>query len=173
MQLGVIVPVLGGMCATVLGVMLGAILTRRTQVQHWLRDREVDACLGIMRESNRVQFALRAAWRSGTKPDWVPWNEALTVLTLVTRRELVLAAQQIDHVVWESSQEISAQRITSEEEWALVRSAIEEARLAFINLARRQLADRREPVSRLAARPALPSGRQRGETEEGKESAQP
>jgi hypothetical protein len=172
MQLSVIVPVLGGICATVLGVVMGGMLTRRAQVQHWLRDHQVDACLGIMRESNRVQFALRSAWRDGTRPDWVPWNEALTVLTLVTRPDMVSAAQQIDQVFWETNRKISAREITSEEDWALVRSALEDARLSFINHARRQLADQREPVSRLAARPPLPVKGVQGEAREGEKSAQ-
>lgn len=160
MQLSVIIPVAGGIIATLLGVLLGAVLTRRAQERYWLRDRQVDACLGIMRESNRVQFALRSAWREGTRPDWVPWNEALAVLTLVTRPELVSSAQQIDGSFWEANRKINSGEITSEEQWAQLRVTIEDARLNFINLARRQLADRREPVSRLAARPPLPTGGQ-------------
>ncbi|MET8142166.1 hypothetical protein ABZU32_17805 [Sphaerisporangium sp. NPDC005288] len=158
MQLGSIVPVLGGILGTLLGVVIGGVLTRRAQKEHWLRDRQVDACLGIMRESNRVQFGFLSAWRDGTRTDWVAWNEALTVLTLVSRPDLVSVAHRIDQVFWETNRKISMREITSEKEWAVSRGSIEDARLAFINLARRQFADRPEPVARLAARPPLPEG---------------
>jgi hypothetical protein len=155
LQLSVIIPVVGGIFATLLGVVLGGVLTRRAQETSWLRDRQVDACLGIMRESNRTQFDLRSAWRGGTRPDWVPWNEALTVLTLVSRTELISAALQIDETFWQADHKIGDGQIISEEGWAQVRDVIEEARLDFINLARRSLADRHEAVSRLAARRPL------------------
>jgi hypothetical protein len=164
LELGVIIPVVGGIVATLVGVVLGGVLTRRAQERQWLRDRQLEACLGIMRESNRAQFALRAAWREGTRPDWVPWNEALTIVSFVHGPEIVTSAQQIDETFWETNHKIGSGQIASEEAWAQVRDVIEKARLDFVNLARRHLTEQREPVSRLAARMPLAGGDQYGGT---------
>jgi hypothetical protein len=84
-QVVAILPAVMATVASLLGVFLGSLLTRRVQGQQWSRDRQIDACMMIMRESNRVQFGLNGLWRGKVGPDWVPWNEALVTLTRVRR----------------------------------------------------------------------------------------
>jgi hypothetical protein len=70
-HVNVTAPVVGGILATLLGVALGSLLTRRGQVEQWSRDRQVEACLSILRESTRAQIMLRSLSRGEIeKLDW-------------------------------------------------------------------------------------------------------
>ncbi len=60
---------LGGVFATVLGVVVGAMLARRAQIAQWSRDRQVEALCSILRESTKAQIGLlqlyrQEAWRA-------------------------------------------------------------------------------------------------------------
>ena len=73
---------LRGVLATLLGVGLGGVLTRRQQVDAWSRDRQVDACAEIVRASAQVLRALRDLYLARIAQmdlDWRPWTEALAV----------------------------------------------------------------------------------------------
>ncbi|MBO3753049.1 hypothetical protein J5X84_44010 [Streptosporangiaceae bacterium NEAU-GS5] len=155
-QLGLIISVAGGIAATLLGVFLGSVLTRKTEVQQWSRDRQVEACLAIMSESNRTQFALRGLWRRGEKINWIPWNEALASLTLMAHVDLVEAALLIDESFWQCSRVMNRGDIRSEEAWERARNPIERARLDFVNTARRHITGRNAvPLARFVARTPL------------------
>ena len=155
-QLDVLLPAAAGVIATLLGVVLGGVLTRRQQVEAWSRDREVEACAAIVRESTRVQLNLRHVFRSrATSLDWAPWNEALAVLHLVGHPDAVAAAQAMDEAIWRSSHAVRYAGITSEDAWAAAREPLEATRLQFINTARHHLLASRQPLHRLVARPPL------------------
>ncbi|MEU8205076.1 hypothetical protein [Streptosporangium sp. NPDC049046] len=155
-QLGVILPALVGMLASLLGVLLGSLLTRRAHNQHWSRDRQIDACLMIMRESNRAQFALNRLWQGKGNPDWIPWNEALVTLTLVGEPDIVRAALAVDETFWVTNRRIETGELRSAEAWAQAREAIEAARLNFINMTRWRIVGGAQALSQFVARPPLP-----------------
>lgn len=155
-QMDVLLPAAAGVIATLLGVVLGGVLTRRQQVEAWSRDRQVEACAAIVRESTRVQLNLRHVFRGrATTIDWAPWNEALAVLHLVGHPDAVAAAQAMDEAIWRSSHAVRYGGITGEDAWAAAREPLEATRLQFINTARRRLLANREPLHRLVARPSL------------------
>ncbi|GAB3908816.1 hypothetical protein GCM10027612_83630 [Microbispora bryophytorum subsp. camponoti] len=142
--------------ASLLGVFLGSLLTRRAHNQQWSRDRQIDACTMIVQASNRTQFALNGLWQEKDDPDWIPWNEALATLTLVGHPDIVRAALSIDETFWLTKQSIAAGEVHSADAWARAREAIEAARLDFINVARLRLVGGAEPLSQFVARPPLP-----------------
>lgn len=158
MQLSVILPAVVGMLASLAGVTLGGVLTRRAQAQQWSRDRLTHACLLIMNESSRIQIALHRYQRGEDRLDWVSWNEALATIVLTAPSGLVQAALAIDETFWRTTDEIeagqaSSGQASSGQDWERIRASIEAARLAFANRARRELAGRSDVVTRLAARP--------------------
>jgi hypothetical protein len=53
----------GGAAVTLVGVFAGATLTSRVQKQQWSRDKQINACAGVLAESTRMQLALRRAWK--------------------------------------------------------------------------------------------------------------
>ncbi|MBS2966839.1 hypothetical protein KGA66_27640 [Actinocrinis puniceicyclus] len=75
--------VVGGILATVLGVVLGSILTGRSQRSTWIRDRQLEAYAAIIREGTRAQLVLREHFKGHIhRVDWTPWNEALATISL-------------------------------------------------------------------------------------------
>ena len=152
----VLAPVAGGMLATLLGVVLGAVLARRAQVAQWSRDRQVEACVSILRESTRAQIGLLRLYRGEAgRPDWAAWNEAMAIIQLVGHSGMAAAVHRMDEVFWRSSFSIEHGEITGDEAWAALRDAMEAVRLEFTNVARRRLVGSGEPLSRLAWRPPL------------------
>jgi hypothetical protein len=149
-----IASVAGGILATLFGVALGSLLTRRAQAEQWSRDRQLEACLSIIRESSRAEVMLRLFNRNEIeKLDWTPWNEALAVIALVGHRDMASAARLMDEVFWISHRSISRGKISNDEAWVAIRDKMEASRLEFINAARCHLLRTREPIPRLLARP--------------------
>ena len=103
-QVNVVISVVGGILATLLGVALGGLLTRRAQAEQWSRDRQVEACLSILRESTMAQIMLRRLSRGEIENfDWVPWNEAVAVINLVGHRDMASAAHNMDEAFWKAN----------------------------------------------------------------------
>ena len=157
MHLDILVPAAVGVFTTMVGVLLGGRIAFRAQARHWARDQQAEACVAVLRESTKVQLALRQRFKdpSAPKVQWAAWNESLTVLQMVTDSSIVEAAQQMDLRFWDYSSIIRDRLITTEEQWGAVREPMEASRLAFINAARRYLVGIEEPVRTLVARPSL------------------
>ncbi|MEU4544502.1 hypothetical protein [Nonomuraea dietziae] len=157
MQVDAVLVAILGMVASLAGVGLGGMVTRRTYVRQWSRERLTSACLVVVSESSRLQIALNKYRQGSDRPDWIVWNEALATLTLTAKADLVHAAVSIDEAFWRTTHAIETDQVRSADAWDSERSSIEHARLMFINLARRELADRSDVVTRIASRPALPA----------------
>lgn len=143
----------GGAAVTLVGVFAGAVLSSRGQKQHWSRDKQIDACAGVLAESTRMQLALHGAWKHGDSLDWVAWNQALAHVWLVGVPEVVAAAAAMDDVFWRQSYHVARGGIPDETSWAASRDLMESARLDFINAARAHVVKagssmRSVPVSR-------------------------
>jgi hypothetical protein len=84
----------GALSATV-GVVAGAVLTRRAQDRHWLRDKQLDAYQELLRQYATFAMILkRAHWaKSHWDYDWSVWSAALTSASLVAPVEV---ASEID-----------------------------------------------------------------------------
>ena len=153
MQVAVLLPAAAGVIATLLGVGLGGVLTRRQQTEAWARDRQIDACASIVNESTRMQLQLgRVASGIDTALDWVPWNSSLAVLHLVGHPEIVASAQAMDEAFWISGDAIKHRDEGAYPGWNALREPLEATRLAFVNTSRRHLLVDDRPLSRLVAR---------------------
>jgi hypothetical protein len=85
----------GGALSVTVGVVVGAVLTRRAQGQHWLRDRQLAAYQELMSQYATFAIVLRRAHigRTGWDYDWAAWSAALTSASLVAPVEV---AKEID-----------------------------------------------------------------------------
>jgi hypothetical protein len=85
----------GGALSVTVGVVMGAVLTRRTQDRHWLRDQQLVSYQELMRQYATFAMVLRRAHleRTGWDYDWAVWSAALTSASLVAPVEV---ANEID-----------------------------------------------------------------------------
>lgn len=159
-----IVTMAGAVLATLAGVVIGSILTNRSQSRQWSRDRLADACLQVLRESSNAMIELGVLSGQGIEcapdgtrvpstMDWRPWNEALAVLSLVATGEIAEKAYAIDAELWPAHQVIKRGWITYAD-WREFRDVIDARRRDFVNAARRQLASPGSPLHRITGRPA-------------------
>ncbi|MFE0172277.1 hypothetical protein ACFWZ2_08150 [Streptomyces sp. NPDC059002] len=138
----------GGVATTLLGVVAGGLLGRRTQTRHWLTDTKATAYAAVLREYTRVEFGLRLAYfdRRPAEVDWAAWSEALTSLSLIAEDEVIMAANDLAQAIAVVGEH--AHRGTQDsEQWQRLQTRLAEAQLAFVNAARRSL-DRKQPPAR-------------------------
>jgi hypothetical protein len=90
-----VVTTAGGALSATIGVIVGGMLTRRAQDQHWLRDKQLVAYQDLLREYATFSMILRRAHlgRTSGDYDWGPWSAALMSASLVAP---VTVADQID-----------------------------------------------------------------------------
>ena len=168
MPWSLILTLLGAVVTTLLGVLVGSVATSRSQRRHWSRDRQMEACAQVLRESSNVLIELAAVNGRQVNPssqqrerplpglptqiDWRPWNEALAVINLVGDHNVVVAAHAIDAEVWPIHLQIKAGMLGGGE-WFTLRDKIDARRREFVNVARQQLAATGPPLLRLTGRP--------------------
>jgi hypothetical protein len=164
-----VITTVGAVFTTLLGVVVGGVITNRSQQRSWLRGREQEACADVLRESSNLLIELAAMngqyvnASPGQPPpplpglrsliNWRPWNEALAMVNLVADNEIVEAAHAIDAEIWPIHLQIKA-GATSEGDWFPLRDKIESRRQDFVNVARRRLAPAGPPLRRLTGRPS-------------------
>jgi hypothetical protein len=151
----VIVSTGGAIIAALAGVAAGAVLTGRSQTRQWFRDEQVRACADILRESTKILLEFEVAGRKHRKQqvEWVSWNEALAVISIVGHQSIVDAAIQIDASFWLTSSRIDSLDV-DDDEWFELREHIESLRLEFINISRRVLGRSGTPLRQILGRPA-------------------
>ncbi|MFC7480656.1 hypothetical protein ACFQX7_12255 [Luedemannella flava] len=90
-----VVTIAGGALSVTAGVVVGAVLARRAQDRHWLRDRQLAAYQELLRHYATFAMVLRRAHggRTSWDYDWAAWSAALTSASLVAPLEV---AEQID-----------------------------------------------------------------------------
>jgi hypothetical protein len=146
-----------GALITLIGVFVGAALTRRTQERQWSRDRRVEACTEVIVQATRIQRALWRRWEYGEEIDWGGWNEALAALWLLGDSELVAAAARIDETFFCQTRRVKQGEIADLQTWRPARGLMEAARLNFINVARKQVLGLNAPMTKnLPDRPGEP-----------------
>jgi hypothetical protein len=153
----------GAVLTTLLGVLVGSILSSRSQERQWSRDRQADACAQVLRESSNVLIEFARLIRQQIPPapdganvptpmDWRPWNEALAMIGLVADHDIVEAAQTIDARIWPVHQQVK-RGWSPDGGWLILRDPIEASRQDFVNIARKRLAAPGPPLRRLTGRP--------------------
>jgi hypothetical protein len=147
--------VVGGIAAALIGVLVGSLLTSRTQTQQWFRDKQVEACADILKESTVIMLQYERSSRKHEREqiDWIPWNSYLALISIVAEQSIVDAAIRIDRSFWEASPVIDSLN-ASNEDWFRIRDEIESCRLAFINTARTVLGRSGNPLMQILGRPS-------------------
>lgn len=144
---------------TLLGVVAGSYVSSRTQRVQRSWDRQTDACAQVLRESAAILIALaqvakEAARSPGAIPDvnWRPWNDALSMVSLVADYDIAQAAHATDEQIWRSHLAL-VQGTATPDRWFALRDAVEDRRQLFTEIARRRLAVPGPVPRRLHGRP--------------------
>ncbi|QUC59152.1 hypothetical protein IOD14_21565 [Streptomyces sp. A2-16] len=149
---------------TLIGVVAGSVVSKRAQDRHWVRDQVAATCARVLRESSGVLVDLSEMEASRpddvpqgvllpTTIDWRPWNEALSMVNLVADKDIAEAAHALDEQIWRLHTMIK-RGLKPEEDWLVLRSAVESAQNNFITVARRRLSLAGDPLQRFSGRPA-------------------
>lgn len=137
----------GGAAATIIGVVAGGVLGRRSQNQQWVRDNQTKTYSTFLQEVTKVEMELREAYIAD-RPlvfDWAPWNAALVSLSLVATREVAAAAAELTSGIGRFGLMVDRSPTTREELQEIV-SVLAAAQLAFVNAARRSLHHSQDPL---------------------------
>jgi hypothetical protein len=145
-------PAIISSASALIGVVTGGFLTARVQKRQWARTQQIEACAAIVIESTRVQLSLRGQWKRDERVDWLPWNQALAKISLVSDRAVVEAAGEVDAVFWRHSVRIDRGEVTDEAAWFEAVGPMEAARLAFVNTAKRHVLGSANRLDRLPIR---------------------
>jgi hypothetical protein len=145
-----------GAVVTLLGVVVGGVMTGRSQRRHWLRDKQIEACAALLRESTAIQIALRHLWKRQETTEWTAWNQALAMIWLIGTPAVRNEAKRMDRIFWLFRERIKRGQIYGESAWGEVRDEMELARRDLINAARREMVASKELVDDVpVGRPSL------------------
>ena len=138
------------------GVGVGGLIGYRTQRTQWSRNLRVEAYADFLKAFALVYNGSSRPWREGRRSevDWAAWNRALGMVTLVSEAPLASAAVAIDEQMWRLH--LVSQQQThpiDRADWERLTAPLEEARLAFLNAARRELSPSATPLPRMMGRP--------------------
>jgi hypothetical protein len=147
-----VLTVAGGAVSVTVGVVIGAVLARRAQDQHWLRDKQLAAYQELMRQyATFVMILRRAHWaRTHWDYDWAVWSAALTSASLVAPADV---ADEIDTFATAVGTFLSRAAVDtttvplSEDEFDQAMRAPAGAQLALVNAIRRSLGRDQAPLS--------------------------
>ncbi|WP_405748165.1 hypothetical protein OG422_31220 (plasmid) [Streptomyces sp. NBC_01525] len=142
---------------TLVGVVTGAALSRRSQQRQWSLDRQTSACLAVLRESSSLLVGLSVlsgrCSSSSAVPDWQAWNRTLAEVALVADHRIVEAANALDEEIWRVHLEVRRSPAPAED-WFERRERVEAARLMFNEQVRQKLTAPGPPLQRIMGRPA-------------------
>lgn len=145
-----------GAVVTLLGVMVGGAVTNRSQRLHWLRDKRIEACAELLRESTSMQIRLHQLWNRGEAADWTAWNQALAMIWLIGTPDVRTEAKRVDRLFWLCRERIKRGQIVGEQAWSEVRDEMELARRDLINAARHEMFSSKDFVDDVpVGRPSL------------------
>jgi hypothetical protein len=135
----------GGALSVTVGVALGAVLTRRAQDRHWLRDKQLVAYEELLCQYATFVVILRSAhWaRSGWDYDWAVWSSALVSASLVAPAEVASEIDDFGNAVGRFLNKAAVDARTdalSMDEFAQAMLGPAKAQLSLINAIRRSLA---------------------------------
>jgi hypothetical protein len=140
----------GGAASATVGVVVGAMLTRRAQDRHWLRDKQLGAYEELLRQYATFAMILkRAHWaKSGWDYDWAVWSSALTSASLVAPSAVVEEIDRFGQTIGTFLDKTGGDTQTdflSEDEFEQAMLAPAAAQTSLVNAIRRSLGQ--EPVS--------------------------
>ncbi|HEY7323339.1 MAG TPA: hypothetical protein VH520_00830 [Streptosporangiaceae bacterium] len=141
-----VLTIAGGALSVTVGVVVGAVLTRRAQGQHWLRDRQLAAYQELMNQYATFAIVLRRAHsdRAGWDYDWAAWSAALTSASLVApvavAKEIDAFGQAVGAFLATAAEDVdtTVDALTADE-FAQAMVAPAKAQLSMVNAMRRSL----------------------------------
>jgi hypothetical protein len=137
----VFVSTAGGAVTSLLGVLVGGLLARRSQDRHWLKDTKASAYRALLREYTRTEFDVRRAYLGlleVTELDWARWGAAVTELSLVADDKVAVAAQGISDILVRMERQVHGGE-RDDDEWRRLQHALVDAQRSFVTAARRSL----------------------------------
>ncbi|GAB3858178.1 hypothetical protein GCM10029963_57430 [Micromonospora andamanensis] len=150
--LDVVVTAAGGALSATVGVLVGGMLTRRAQDQHWLRDRQLVAYQDLLREYATFSMILRRAHlgRSGWDYDWGAWSAALMAASLVApiavATEIDKFGQAVRRFLDATAEVDTTTAPLSQEQFEQAMVAPARAQLALVNAMRRSVGRHQRPL---------------------------
>ncbi len=142
----------GGALSVTVGVALGAILTRKAQDRHWLRDKQLAAYQDLLRQYATFAMILkRAHWaKAGWDYDWAVWSAALTSASLVAPIEVATEIENFGRAVGGFLNKAGGDVRTtalSDEEFEQAMREPADAQVRLVNAIRRSLDKHQQALS--------------------------
>ncbi|MFI5998088.1 hypothetical protein ACIBAC_40290 [Streptomyces sp. NPDC051362] len=137
---GLLISTAGGVAATIVGVIAGGVVGRRSQNRQWLQESRTAAYEKFLQAFGTV-VELRHTFLEGRRPAvvWEPFNAALQSMCLVANRDAITAAGQLCDVIEEFTILFHGRQPTDLEELRPIHNGLHEAHLQFVNEALRSL----------------------------------
>jgi hypothetical protein len=100
---GLLISTAGGITATVVGVIAGGVVGRRSQNRQWLQEARTAAYEKFLQAFGAVETELREAFVDRRAPAvvWAPFNAAPQSMSLVASQEAMAAAERICDIIEE------------------------------------------------------------------------
>ncbi|MFE7873564.1 hypothetical protein ACFUYE_24830 [Micromonospora humida] len=146
-----------GALVTLLSVAAGGWIAERSQKRAWSRATLSDACAMLVQEQATTYMAL-IRWRDNEidRVDWARWNAALARVHMVCPPSVVESAISLDEAFWHFSTGIRNK--VDEARWFQLRDSVEQRRLDFVNVVRKQLSPAAGALHRLVGKPDETAG---------------
>ncbi|MGW2742558.1 hypothetical protein [Streptomyces sp. NPDC001450] len=138
---GLLISTVGGVAATVVGVIAGGVVGRRSQNRQWLQESRTAAYEKFLQAFGAVEMELREAFVDRRAPAvaWGPFNAALQSMSLVASQEAMAAAERICYFIEEFTILFHGRQPSDLEELRPIHGGLYEAHVRFVNAARRSL----------------------------------
>ncbi|MFE9097257.1 hypothetical protein [Streptomyces sp. NPDC007264] len=138
---GLLISTAGGIAATVVGVIAGGVVGRRSQNRQRLQESRTTAYERFLQAFGAVEMELREAFVDRRAPAVVrgPFNAALQSMSLVASRDAMRAAERICDLIEEFTILFHGRQPTDLEELRPIHGGLYEAHVSFVNAARRSL----------------------------------
>ena len=142
----------GGALSVTLGVVMGAVLTRRAQDRHWLWDKQLAAYQELLRQYATFTMVLSRAHRArtGWDYDWAVWSAALASASLVAPAEIAEEIDSFSVVVGVFLEKAGVDTMTaalSADEFKQAMLAPGRAQLSLVNAIRRGFGKNEKPLT--------------------------
>ena len=110
-----LISTVGGVTATIVGVVAGGVVGRRSENRKWLQETQTSAYERFLQAFGAVEMELREAFLERRRPAvaWGPFNASIQSLSLVAnpRRPQQLSSSAMSSRISPSSSTIVSQRI--------------------------------------------------------------
>ncbi|TDC68747.1 hypothetical protein E1200_10725 [Actinomadura sp. GC306] len=142
-----------GAVATIIGIVVGGFVGRRSEERKWVRDAKAEAFVKFLEQYVSLEIDLRDAYSEGRADaaDWQGYNTALVALSLVAPREVSAAVEPMEEAIQEMI--ILGDGPPNHTEYERVHALMTESYSKFVNEARRSLDRKSEPLEFLVGGP--------------------